>query len=126
MRVVWYKGLAFFGRRARYIRCPPKGGFCLIQARPILVRMRAVTTLAGASPVPRQPTRKERWADFGERVAWTAIQALGGATITVLATDVDWKQGLIFVGITTLLAVAKVGAAQQFGSSGLGDIRPES
>ena len=85
-----------------------------------------MTTLAGTSSNANPPTRRERWADFGERVAWTAIQALGGATITVLATDVDWKQGLIFVGITTLLAVAKVGAAQQFGSSGLGEIRPES
>lgn len=69
------------------------------------------------------PSRSEKWLDFGERVAWTAIQAAGAALITVLTTDVDWKQGLVFVGITTLLAVAKVAAAQQFGD-GSGALKP--
>jgi hypothetical protein len=64
--------------------------------------------------------RVNRWIDFGERVAWTAIQAAGGAVITVLASDVTWEQGLVFVGITTLGAVAKVAIAQRLGKDDLG------
>ena len=79
-----------------------------------------MTTLASSTPTP---TRAERWADFAERVAWTAIQAAGAAAVTVLTTGVEWQEGLLFVGITTLLAICKVAAAQQFGD-GLGDIKP--
>jgi hypothetical protein len=63
-----------------------------------------------------------KWVDFADRVGWTAIQALGGAIITVLATDVTWEQGLIFVGTAVLLAIAKVFVAQNVGGDGMGDL----
>lgn len=63
-----------------------------------------------------------KWVDFADRVGWTAVQALGAAIITVLSTDVDWKQGLIFVGIAVLLAIAKVTVAQNTGKDDLGSI----
>jgi hypothetical protein len=71
-----------------------------------------MTTLA---PSPVKEDRASKWIDFGERVGWTAIQAAAGAVIVVLSTGVDWKQGLLFVGITTAGAVAKVAVAFRVG-----------
>lgn len=64
------------------------------------------------------------WRDFIERVGWTVIQASGAATAVVLSTNVDWQEGLKFVGIAALGAAAKVAAAQQFGTRGSGDAIP--
>lgn len=68
--------------------------------------------------------RVNRWLDFADRVGWTAVQAAGAAVITVLATDADWQEGLLFVGVAVLLAIAKVAVAQHTGNSGLGDAVP--
>lgn len=66
-----------------------------------------------------------RWKDFVERVSWTAIQAAGAAGITALSSpDLTWDTGLKFVGIAAALAVLKVLAAQQVGSTGNGDAIP--
>jgi hypothetical protein len=68
--------------------------------------------------------RVNKWLDFLERVVWTALQAAAGAAIVVLASDVDWQQGLAFVGITTLAAVAKVVVGQNTGVDDTGAILP--
>lgn len=68
--------------------------------------------------------RINRWLDFADRVGWTAIQATGAAVITALATQVSWKQGLLFIGVAVLGAVAKVSVAQNVGNSQLGDAVP--
>ena len=66
-----------------------------------------------------------RWKDFLERVAWTAIQAAAAATLTALALDdVTWQEGITFVGIATLAAACKVTVAQQVGDRGSGDAFP--
>lgn len=57
--------------------------------------------------------RATRWADFGERVGWTAIQAAGASLIVVLTSGMTWQQGLATVGIATGLAAAKVAAVQR-------------
>lgn len=70
------------------------------------------------------PVVINKWVDFGERIAWTAIQSAAGAVIVVLTTGVNWKEGLLFVGITTLGAVAKVTVAQRIGDDDLAAIPP--
>jgi hypothetical protein len=66
--------------------------------------------------------RVNKWLDFFERVIWTAIQAAAAATITVLASDVTWEQGLVFVGIATLAAACKVIIGQHVGADETGSI----
>ena len=68
--------------------------------------------------------RVNRWVDFGERVAWTAIQAAGASLIVVLTSDMTWEQGLATVGIATGIAAAKVAAAQRIGRDDLGALPP--
>ena len=65
------------------------------------------------------------WRDFLERVGWTAIQALAGAAIVVLASDnIIWGDALKFVGVTVAVAVFKVILAQQTGDRATGDAFP--
>lgn len=68
--------------------------------------------------------RVSKWVDFLERVTWTAIQASAGATLVVLSTGVDWREGLAFVGITTLTSVVKNVAGQNIGEDDTGAIVP--
>lgn len=69
--------------------------------------------------------RVNKLLDFVERVSWTAIQAAAGAGLVALTMEaVTWEIGLKFVGVTTLAAVLKVLAAQQLGSSDMGDAIP--
>lgn len=68
---------------------------------------------------------KINWADFGERVAWTTIQATIGAAVVVLSAEtVSWEDGLKFILVTVLVAVGKVMAAQQAGDRHTGDAWP--
>jgi hypothetical protein len=68
--------------------------------------------------------RVNKWVDFLERVIWTALQSAAGAVIVTLSSDVEWKQALAFVGITTLAAVAKVVVGQRIGEDQTGAILP--
>jgi hypothetical protein len=65
-----------------------------------------------------------RWLDLLDRVGWTAIQALSGAVLVALTTDLSWQEGLTFVGVTTLAAVVKVVIAQNTGTDNLGSAVP--
>ena len=63
--------------------------------------------------------------DFVERVGWTALQAAAAAGITALSSpDLDWQTAAKFVGTAAALAVLKVLAAQNVGSTGSGDAIP--
>lgn len=65
------------------------------------------------------------WPDFLERVLWSTVYALLSAVAVVLSTDsVTWQDGLKFVGLTTVLAILKVMAAQQAGDRNTGDAWP--
>ena len=64
-----------------------------------------------------------KWLDFADRVIWTCLQAAAGAVVVVLASDsIDWKQGLAFVGVTTLAAACKVIIGQRTGDDNTGAI----
>jgi hypothetical protein len=65
--------------------------------------------------------RVNKWLDLLDRAGWTAIQAAAGALIAYLAFDnVEWKDGLVFVGAATLVAVAKVVVGQNTGTDDTG------
>jgi hypothetical protein len=67
----------------------------------------------------------DKLRDFIERVSWTAIQTAAAAAITALSSpDLTWDTGLKFVGTAAALAVLKVLAAQNIGSTGNGDAIP--
>lgn len=69
--------------------------------------------------------RVNKARDFIERVSWTAIQAGAAAAITALSSpDLTWSTGLKFVGTAAALAILKVLAAQNVGSTGSGDAIP--
>lgn len=65
--------------------------------------------------------RFNRWADFAERVGWTAIQAGIGAAIDYLATgDVTWRAVLF----AAMIAAGKVLAGQHLGPTPDGSLSP--
>jgi len=67
--------------------------------------------------------RVNKWLDLLDRAGWTAIQAAGAAVIAYLATDnIGWREGLIFVGTATAIAVVKVIIGQQTGTDNSGSL----
>jgi hypothetical protein len=66
--------------------------------------------------------RINKWIDLGERTAWTAIQAAAASVIVVLASDMEWQQGVAIVGISALAAACKTIVAQRAGDDELGAI----
>jgi hypothetical protein len=67
--------------------------------------------------------RVNKWLDLLDRAGWTAIQAAAAAALTYLATDdLGWEEGLLFVGIATAVAVAKVVVGQNTGSDDTGSL----
>ena len=65
--------------------------------------------------------RVNKWLDLLDRAGWTAVQAAAGALITYLALDtIGWKEGLVFVGTATAVAVAKVVVGQNTGTDDTG------
>ena len=67
--------------------------------------------------------RVDKWLDLLDRVLWTAVQASVGAAAAYLITDeIGWKEGLIFVGVATLSAVAKVLIGQNTGTDETGSL----
>lgn len=66
--------------------------------------------------------RFNRWADFLERVIWTAIQAAAGAAI-VTGFD-DWRLTLEVSGTAALISALKVIIAQRVGDSPDGAASP--
>ncbi len=65
--------------------------------------------------------RVNKWLDLLDRAGWTAIQAAAGALATYLATDdIGWEEGLVFVGVATAVAVAKVVIGQNTGTDDTG------
>ncbi len=63
-----------------------------------------------------------KWLDLLDRSLWTGIAAAAGAAITALATDLDWKEALIFVGVTTLGTICKVIVGQNTGTDNTGSL----
>ena len=61
-----------------------------------------------------------KWLDLLDRVLWTGLASAAGAAITVLSTDVDWDEALLFVGVTTLGTVLKVIVGQNTGTDDTG------
>lgn len=66
--------------------------------------------------------RFNRWVDLVDRVAWTFVQAALG-TLLVFGFD-NWQEALAAAGAAGVVAAVKVAAAQQTGSSPLGDAVP--
>lgn len=64
-----------------------------------------------------------KWLDLLDRAGWTALQAAAAAIVTYLATDdIGWKEGLIFVGTATVVAVMKVVIGQNTGTDNTGSL----
>ena len=62
-----------------------------------------------------------KYVDLADRVIWTGLAAAAGAVITALATDgIGWEEALTFVGVTTLITVAKVIVGQNTGQDDTG------
>lgn len=66
--------------------------------------------------------RVNRWLDFVERVAWTAIQA-GAAAALATGFD-DWNLTLEIAGTAALIAALKVIVAQNTGTGDNGSAIP--
>lgn len=67
--------------------------------------------------------RVNKWLDLLDRAGWTAVQAAAGAVATYLATDsIGWEEGLVFVGVATLVAVCKVILGQNTGTDDTGSL----
>ena len=65
--------------------------------------------------------RVNKWLDLLDRAGWTAVQAAAGAFIAYLAFDnIGWREGLVFVGSATAVAVAKVVVGQNTGTDDTG------
>lgn len=66
-------------------------------------------------------SKVNKWLDLLDRAGWTAVQAAAGAIITYLALDsIGWEEGLVFVGVATLVAVCKVVVGQNTGTDDTG------
>jgi len=66
-------------------------------------------------------SKVNKWLDLLDRAGWTAVQAAAGAFIAYLATDsIGWEEGLVFVGVATAVAVAKVVVGQNTGTDDTG------
>lgn len=71
--------------------------------------------------------RVNKWLDLLDRAGWTAIQAAAGALAAYLITDdIGWEEGLIFVGVAALSAVAKVIIGQNIGDDDTGSLIGQS
>ena len=67
--------------------------------------------------------RVNKWLDLVDRAGWTGLQALAAAFITYLATNsIGWKEGLLFVGAATAVAIAKVVIGQNTGADDTGSL----
>jgi hypothetical protein len=68
-----------------------------------------------------------KWLDLLDRAGWTAIQAAAGAFVAYLAfDDIGWKEGLVFVGTATAVAVCKVVLGQNTGTDQSGSLIGQS
>lgn len=70
--------------------------------------------------------RVNKWLDFLDRVAWTAIQSLGGtlAADSIFNAELGWKEKLGIPVASAVLASIKVVVAQNRGTDDLGAAVP--